>query len=157
MEAVSLLIERGMSVSTRDSQGNTPLHWAATAGQLETAKILITKGADVNGTNLFGSTPLLAVARDKAAPDIVELLVKSGARVDAIDHSGENALHKLAWFGYPEENIRSAQTLLDAGADVNTKNREGKTPLDILMDNQFRNEGLVKLYREYSNRAKPRG
>jgi len=157
VEAASLLIERGVPVSRMDSQGNTPLHWAAAAGQLETAKILITKGADVNGTNRFGCTPLLSVARAKAAPEIVELLVHSGAKVEATDHSGENALHKLAWFGYPEENIRSAQTLLDAGADVNAKNRDGKTPLDILSDNQFQNDGLVKLYREYSKRAKPRG
>ena len=157
MEVASLLIERGVPVSRMDSQGNTPLHWAAAAGQLETAKILITKGADVNGTNRFGCTPLLSVARAKAAPEIVELLVSSGARADAVDQSGENALHKLAWFGYPEKNIRSAQILLEAGADVNARNRDGKTPLDILLDNRFQNERLVKLYREYSKRAKPRG
>jgi len=150
VEVAAILIERGLSVSATDSQGATPLHWAAAEGQLNTAKLLIEKGADVNATNLFGSTPLLAVARGKVASAVVQLLVQSGARVSAVDSRGENALHKLAWFGYPQENIKSAQTLLDAGADVNAKNHDGKTPLDILSDNKFRNEGLVKLYRNYA-------
>jgi ankyrin repeat protein len=138
------------SVSATDSQGDTPLHWAAAEGRFETAKFLIEKGADVNATNHFGGTPLLVVARDKVAPAVVQLLLQSGARVGATDGSGENALHKLAWFGYPQENIRSAQILLDAGADVNVKNRQGKTPLDILLENTLRNEDLVRLYRSYA-------
>ena len=95
MEVAELLIERGMSVSVTDSQGDAALHWAAAEGQLETAKFLIQKGADVNATNLFGSTPLLVVARGKAAPALVKFLVQAKANVNATDSGEENALHKL--------------------------------------------------------------
>jgi ankyrin repeat protein len=154
VEAAALLIERGLSVLAKDSRGDTPLHWAAAQGQLDTVRHLVQKGADVNATNLFGGTPLLVVARGKVAPRVVNLLVQSGAKVNATDMSGENALHKLAWFAYPKENLKAAQMLLDAGADANAKNHDGKMPLDILLGNKFRNPELVKLYRNYVKKGR---
>ena len=62
-------------------------------------------------------------------------------------------MHKLAWFGYPTRNIETAQVLLDAGADINARNADGKTPLDILLENEYRNAGLVELYRKYAAQA----
>ena len=148
VEVASLLISRGESVSARDSRGETPLFWAVGNGKVKVAELLIKNGADVNATNAFGGTPMLTSARETESPELMKLLIGAGAKVGAVDSEGENALHKLAWFGYPKKNVQTAQLLLDAGADINAKNHEGKTPLDILLDNSFQNQELVRLYRK---------
>ena len=156
VEVVSLLISRGESLAAKDDRGDTPLFWAADAGQLDTARFLVEHGADVNATNLFGGTPLLTVARAKESPEFVKFLINAGADVKARDRQGEIALHKLAWFVYPQLNVESAQILLDAGADIAAKNQDGKTPLDILLDNSMKNDDLVKLFHEYADKKSSR-
>jgi ankyrin repeat protein len=155
VEVARLLISRGESVSAKDGNGDTPPFWAATEGRLKTAKFLVKHGADVNATNNSVSTPLLTAARSAVAPDLIRFLLKAGANVNARDNEGENALHKLAWYGYPAKNIEAARILLAAGADMNATNYDGKTPLDVLLDNSLRNGGLVKLYRDHAGKTSP--
>lgn len=150
VEVESLLISRGESVSATDSRGETPLFWAVGNGKVKAAELLIKNGADVNATNDFGGTPLLTSARETESPEQMKLLIAAGANVSATDSDGENALHKLAWFGYPKRNVETARMLLEAGADIRAKNHDGKTPLDILLDNSFKNPDLVELYRSYA-------
>lgn len=156
IEVASLLVSHGESVSAKDDRGETPLFWAAAGGRLETAEFLVKHGANVNATNTLGSTPLLTAARDTVAPELVKFLVKAGADVNARDDGEENALHKLAWFGYPERNVETAQILLDTGADITARNKDGKTPLDVLLDNSMRNSDLVKLYRNHTDKTSSR-
>jgi len=148
VEVESSLFSRGESVSAKDSRGETPLFWAVGNGKVEAAEFLIKNGADVNATNDFGGTPLLISARETDSPEQMKLLIRAGANVNARDSEGENALHKLARFGYPEKDVQTARLLLEAGADIRARNHDGKTPLDILLDNSFQNQELVKLYRE---------
>jgi len=48
-------------------------------------------GADVNATNSMGLTALLGAA-NRGSNDIIELLVKRGARLDVKDKEGRSAL-----------------------------------------------------------------
>jgi ankyrin repeat protein len=153
VEVASLLISRGELVSLKDSNEETPLFWAAANGKVRAAELLIKKGADVNARNAFSDTPLLTSARGSVAPGLIKLLIEAGAGVNATDSQGENALHKLARFGYPQKNVEAAQMLLDAGADIAARNRDGKTPLDLLLGNSMRNSDLVELYRKYTAKA----
>jgi len=150
VEVASLLVSRGQPVDAKDVNGESPLFWAADEGRQNITKFLIEHGANVNATNQFASTPLLTAARMKVSPELMKILIKAGADVKARDAQGENALHKLAWFGYPREGVEAAQILLDAGADIAVKNNEGKTPLDVLLENSLQNDDLVRLYREYT-------
>ncbi len=60
-----------------NSEGATPLHWAAFKGQREAAELLILYGADVNARTRKGSTPLrLATTHKKEA--LVSLLKSHG-------------------------------------------------------------------------------
>src|SRR3954452_9593676 len=67
------------SVDTRDGRGATLLMHAAAFGNLETLKMLVEAGADVNAANDFDATALLWCARD---PEKAKLLIDHGAKVN---------------------------------------------------------------------------
>ena len=76
-------------MNAKDEDGWTPLHKAATFGNLPIAKLLIGEGANVNAKTEDGETPLdyayaaFAVRRD---PAMVKFLIdfQSPSRLDAI-------------------------------------------------------------------------
>ena len=65
--------------------------------------------------------------------EIVELLLASGADVNAKDEMGETPLHLAAQFGRKE----IAELLIAEGADVNAKGDFGRTPLDTVEDKEM--------------------
>jgi len=150
LETARLLLSRGENDSCRDSDGETPLFWAAATGQAEVAQLLIQHGTDVNATNLSGINPLLIATRDTGNPDIVGVLLKTGARVNDRDSSGENALHKLAWYGCPPGGVETARLLFAAGGDIRAKNENGQTPLDVIEANELRDNRLVNAFQQYA-------
>jgi ankyrin repeat protein len=58
-EIVGLLLDHGVDSSTYDEvRGATPLHFAALWGHLDTARVLVERGANVSAPAYNGSTPL---------------------------------------------------------------------------------------------------
>jgi ankyrin repeat protein len=81
---VEFLLKNGAEVNTasRNAQKVTSLHGAVARRDVEIVKMLLECGADPNATQELGFMPL----RDAAASgnlELVQLLVKHGARVDA--------------------------------------------------------------------------
>jgi len=66
-----------------------------------------------------GYTPLIIAAYNNQ-PDVVALLLKLGADIDAADSAGNTALMGASFRGYQAV----VQQLLDAGADVNRLNKQ---------------------------------
>jgi ankyrin repeat protein/beta-lactamase regulating signal transducer with metallopeptidase domain len=111
-------------ISSKDSEGKTPLHVAALMGRKSVAELLLAKGSDVNAKNNNGETPL-HVAAMEGYKDLVEVLAASKADVNAKANDGSTPLHVAAQNG----NKNVAEVLLANKADVNDKNRIGHTPL----------------------------
>ena len=89
------------------------------------------KGADVNGSQASGWTPLM-LASYKGYKEIVELLIAKGADVNARDDNGKTALLEALnpMHRELEKNDKEiAKLLIAKGADVNAKNNNGQTPL----------------------------
>ncbi len=59
--------------------GETPLHQAAAADQVEIARYLIESGADVNGMDGRSVTPLTSAMDAEASEEMIELLKEHGA------------------------------------------------------------------------------
>ena len=96
-----------------------PLTWAVRAGQLEAAQCLLSAGADPN-------VGWFTVAWDDVSPELVDLLVRSGADFDGT----ESAVGELTLFG----RLEAADVLLSHGADIERKDFRGLTPLQALVD-----------------------
>lgn len=121
-------------VDDRDRAGRTALHYAATDGELGTARRLIAEGADVNVKEDGGWTPLHCAA-DQGDLDIVRLLIAAGADVNAVNNRGEGPLFKAAAVGGRGDGPGVVRALLDAGADRHRKSFDrpglpGKSPVE---------------------------
>lgn len=127
---VRLLLSRGADVHSRDDTCFwTPLSWAATAGGSDRARavqrLLIEHGADVNVRDRLGRTPLCrALPRSVRA---AEFLIQNGAVVDACNESGRTPLSLLAEDDDADADM--VRLLLDSGADINSRDDAGFTPL----------------------------
>lgn len=89
---VEHLIDIGADVNVYHANGGwTPLYRAARAGNLEIARLLIDRGARVNGKAKNGWSPLhIAVFQNHRS--MVELLISSGADINDRNDKGETPL-----------------------------------------------------------------
>ena len=84
-----------LDVNTRGAKGWTPLIAACRGGHKAIVFWLLEKGADPNLSNAKGTTPLMyakTAAFGSGDPAIMDALLAAGARIDAVDHSGQTAL-----------------------------------------------------------------
>jgi ankyrin repeat protein len=115
----------------------SPLQYAARDGRLETVKILLTSGADINQVEANEITPLITAITNNH-PDVATYLIEQGADVKKVDWYGRTALFAAVETrnmdtdnGPPFENsitrppfLPLIQMLLDKGADPNARTLE---------------------------------
>lgn len=90
----TLLAADAALVTTRDSDGSTPLHCAAWKGHAAVCAMLLDHGADVNARNAndhWGDTPLHAAAHGNQRA-VAELLLARGADLNALNPAGRTPL-----------------------------------------------------------------
>lgn len=102
----------------------TPLHWACDNNNLELAKLLVIKDADVNAKDINQRTPL-HMSCEKRNFEISHLLVSNGADVNAKDYIQKTPLH----FSCEKSNFEISHLLVSNGANVNEKDNYQRTPL----------------------------
>ncbi len=126
IEDLEQILNDGGEIDRPDSNGRTPLMFAAQGGQIERALILLEQGADVNAQRPDGETPLMSGAK---APDgsveTLRVLIDAGADVIARYQYGRTALFWAARSG----SVDRLQFLLDAGSDINVRGPYEETEL----------------------------
>ena len=108
-------IDEGAELEKPDfHSGYTALNCAVRGGHLETAKMLIECGAEVNTGSRHLQTPLILAAH-QGDLDMVKLLVKKGARLDSKDGVSLTALVYARMFRRDDivEYLEREQTRLD--------------------------------------------
>eukprot|EP00934_Nitzschia_sp_Nitz4_P004319 Nitzschia sp. Nitz4//scaffold93_size78505//34867//38603//NITZ4_005420-RA/size78505-augustus-gene-0.49-mRNA-1//-1//CDS//3329560288//4309//frame0 len=80
-EIVRMMVTAGADVSVADSNGNTPLHWVARAGDKVTAEFLLLKASPKDAKNDRGETPLhWALRAGRRGLEVASVLIDNGAR-----------------------------------------------------------------------------
>uniref|UniRef100_A0A8D1BMC9 Fibronectin type 3 and ankyrin repeat domains protein 1 n=1 Tax=Sus scrofa TaxID=9823 RepID=A0A8D1BMC9_PIG len=137
---VKILVSHGTDVTLRSGSGKDSLMLACYAGHLDVVKYLRRHGASWDTRDLGGCTALHWAA-DGGHCNVIEWMIKDGCEVDAVDTgSGWTPLLRVSAVS---GNQKVASLLIDAGADVNVKDKDGKTPLMVAVLNNH--EELVQL------------
>jgi ankyrin repeat protein len=119
----ALLIDNPGLVFSKDNDGETPLHVAATFDQKDIVELLLAKGADVNAKGKDGRAPLLATVYHNV--DLVKAMIAAGADVNTKDKDGWTPLIQAADLGHAD----IVKALIAAHADMNAKNIYGDTAI----------------------------
>ena len=132
-QVVYELIRAGADVNGKDYNKRTALHKASSSGHSSVVKTLTEAGANLNVQDVDGMTPLMRAAEGGHANVVVEL-IRAGANVSVVSSrewlsvaADSTALH----FAAAVNTIECGVLLVEAGADMRTKNKKSKSPLDL--------------------------
>jgi ankyrin repeat protein len=159
------LIEKGADLNILGRGGISFLGYCAFNSYIHFMNLALDNGADINiRENIenygkvdgkvvvehieYGVTPLMSAA-DNGSYNSVKFLLDKGALIDLQDDKGNTALMKASYFpdGFDQnekltkEFGKVIKLLIERGADVNIKNKEGKTAYEIT-----RNPKLKRLF-----------
>jgi ankyrin repeat protein len=121
--------------------GTTPLVRAAKSCDVPATKLLLERGATVDLQNSLQATPLLAAAgvnwaitdirgrfrNEQQCIDTAKLLLDAGADINAANATGQTSLHAAARL----DLAKFVRFMGERGANLNAKDRNGSTALDI--------------------------
>ncbi|XP_014875768.1 ankyrin-2b isoform X14 [Poecilia latipinna] len=138
LNIVLLLLQNGASADVSNIRGETALHMAARAGQVEVVRCLLRNGAMVDARAREDQTPLHIASR-LGKTEIVQLLLQHMAHPDAATTNGYTPLHISA----REGQVETASVLLEAGASHSLATKKGFTPLHVAA--KYGNLDVVKL------------
>lgn len=135
VQSVRALLAAGANVHrATTSTGMTPLHFAAMDGHVQSVHALLAGGADVNATSFNGTTPLalaiqMPTVRYRYQMPTVRALLNAGAQANGF-FVGYTYLHiAVSTFRSKPCRPEIVHALLKAGADVNVRDCDGKTPI----------------------------
>lgn len=157
---VKLNLDSGVGVDTANADGATPLHLASQACASDVVELLLANGASVTAKDKNGATPIDYVPRGYVPANdnwkVINLLVSNGARPDAL--TGQTLVYQavagyqgdiakslvekgiadptdalVAEVGYGRYEKDLTLFLLEKGAQVNAKDKSGRTLLHVVM------------------------
>lgn len=142
---------RGRRAAPREPDGGalTALVYAARTGSIDSARVLLEGGADVNQTTRYGWSPLLAATQNQNY-QMGKFLIEHGANVNLANKGGWTPLYlavdnrNIEGGDYPTrtadmDSLAYITYLIDKGADVNWRITES-TETRTVFTNQWLNE-----------------
>jgi ankyrin repeat protein len=146
---VKRLYANGVSIHERDQYKWIPLHRAAVSNRAGIVRLLLKWGSPLEAEGNFRWTPLhlASISRSDRA---IAVLLESGANIDARSESGCTPLHLVVGPVVTDRLLKSIRLLLRAGADPESADSKGETPLG-----KARATGepkLIEIFEEHNKR-----
>jgi ankyrin repeat protein len=150
---VKMLLDAGAGIEGANEDGQTALMLAIKTAELPIVEMLVKAGANVNTVEKFqNQTPLMwAVVAPKNSREMTKLLLSKGAdvkprarytdwpnQISSEPRGQYRPVGGLTALLYASRNgcYDCVESLIGAGADVNTPTPEGVTPLMVALDNE---------------------
>jgi ankyrin repeat protein len=112
---------------------DTPFHYSAGFGTLETCKYFLSKGLEVNISLKGDETPLYVAAAENRI-DIIKWLLENGAFINGLGTSILSPMMAAVYFNH----LKTVQLLVENGADINRMHvRNGLLPVDIALSRGY--------------------
>ena len=136
---VKYLVEKGANLEERNSEGQTPLHFACSVAEpdIDIITYLLEKGAYVNAQDVSYVTPM-KYAQSRNLTGIVNLLKEHGGYTDSPQKPDIN-------FWLESKSADGVEKYLNSGGDINKKDKNGRTLLHCLAcDNRSIDSSILK-------------
>ncbi|XP_030754925.1 SH3 and multiple ankyrin repeat domains protein 3 isoform X3 [Sitophilus oryzae] len=121
------LVNGGALLDYRTKDGSTALHKAVEHKSLDALKTLLELGASPNYKDNRGLTALYFTVTPNVDPVFTETLLHDYATTGAADTQGWHEVHQACKNGL----LKHLEHLLFYGADMNSRNASGNTPLHV--------------------------
>jgi ankyrin repeat protein len=133
---IKKLLQNGapINVITQNEDGFTPLMYVIhgnSKDRYDACQLLLRNGADVNLYSRWEGSTALHLAATLGRSDLVNLLYKSGADLEARTKKTRGRTPLMSAIGWYTPSIETIKLLLDLGAKIEATNDEGVRPLHI--------------------------
>ena len=131
LSCAEFLLEKNANTEVQGTENRTPLCYAAINGHNELCQLLLKHGANPNIS--IGANPILLVVAEGGNLEIVKVLLKNGAEIDATDSENQTALLRASENGHKAVVAH----LLENGADSHHVNVHGLTSIHYAASDGF--------------------
>ena len=132
---VRLLLQHGADHKSIISGSSLLHHWANVSGNEDVFDLL---SSPVEGRDAYGYTPLLCAAIVSKNAFSTEVLLRRGAKVDAVDRNEQTALCRALRAQHKDCMFEKCRTLIAYGADYNrrfpTREAPNQSALSIVLE-----------------------
>jgi len=122
LEVVRTLIRHGAEINALSDTQSTPVRSACYMTNIDIVRYLVECGADIHQPNINGGTCLINSVQ---SVELCQFLIEQGASVNAVDNSGNLALH----YAIREGRFDAVRLLLKHGSDSSICNDFGDDAL----------------------------
>lgn len=140
---LNVLLEYGADINYRHQRlKSSALSQAAKFGNIESVKLLLSKGAKVANADLVSACSKLYSGKIET----IKLLIEAGCNINSKNYKGETALIRVVKANY--DNIDDIRCLLNHGAGINIKNHKGFSAIDYAI--KLNRKDVIQILDEYN-------
>ncbi|CAH1100030.1 unnamed protein product [Psylliodes chrysocephalus] len=137
------LLELGANIEARDARECTPLIKACSWNFLETCKILVHNGADINAENAIHLSSLGIAATREHTTELIKFLLEEGANPNTISKDRYGNVYTPLVNACKAKNVVLMKILIEKGSDVNIPGNYSSALFQCIKEDFY--DGVVEL------------